>query len=80
MLALQSLEDMEDIFLADTALKQFRESGESLVDLNELETELNIKEDEYPFTLEERQLAAKASAETWEAILNEYLQPFDFKK
>lgn len=41
---------------------------------------INDKEDEYPFSVEERQLAAKASADTWEAILNNTIQPFDFKK
>lgn len=35
---------------------------------------------DFPFTLEERQYAAKASADTWEAILNNTIQPFDFKK
>lgn len=34
----------------------------------------------FPFSLEERQFAAKASADTWEAILNDAIQPFDFKK
>lgn len=41
---------------------------------------LNTKENEYPFSMEERQLAAQASADTWEAILNNNVQPFDFKK
>lgn len=36
--------------------------------------------EEYAFSLEERQLAAKASAETWQAILNNKIEPFDFKK
>lgn len=35
---------------------------------------------DFPFTLEERQYAAKVSADTWEAILNNTIQPFDFKK
>lgn len=38
------------------------------------------KNKDYPFTIEERQLAAKASADTWEAILNNTIEPFDFKK
>lgn len=37
-------------------------------------------EDAYAFSLEERQLAAKASSETWQAILNHKIEPFDFKK
>lgn len=41
---------------------------------------LNNTENDYPFTMEERQLSAKASADTWEAILNGTITPFDFKK
>ncbi|KMK52419.1 CopG family transcriptional regulator [[Actinobacillus] muris] len=39
---LKYLEDMEDIFLADKALKAFRESGEQLVGIDELEAELGL--------------------------------------
>ena len=38
------------------------------------------QKNEYPFSIEERQLAAKASAETWDAVLKNELKPFDFKK
>lgn len=38
------------------------------------------EKDNYPFSIEERQLAAQASADTWEAILNNTIEPFDFKK
>ena len=44
-----------------------------------LKTKKKDKE-EYAFSLEERQLAAKASSETWQAILNHKIEPFDFKK
>ena len=36
--------------------------------------------EEYAFSLEERQLAAKARAETWQSIFNHKIEPFDFKK
>lgn len=36
------------------------------------------QQNEYPFSIEERQLAAKASAETWDAILKKEIEPFDF--
>lgn len=39
---LKYLDDMEDIFLADNALKEFRESGEQLIELAELEKELGL--------------------------------------
>ena len=39
---LKHLEEMEDIFLADQALKTFRESGEPVVSLEELERELGL--------------------------------------
>lgn len=38
------------------------------------------QQNEYPFSIEERQLAAKASAETWDAILKKEIEPFDFRK
>lgn len=38
------------------------------------------EKEEYAFSLEERQLAAKASSDTWQAILNNEIKPFDFKK
>ncbi|OOF37839.1 type II toxin-antitoxin system RelB family antitoxin [Rodentibacter heidelbergensis] len=41
---LKYLEDMEDIFLADKALKEFRESGEQLISLDELEAELGLED------------------------------------
>lgn len=34
----------------------------------------------YPFSMEERQLAAKSSAETWDAVLKQEIKPFDFQK
>lgn len=39
---LKYLEEMEDIFLADQALKAFRESGEQVVSLDALEKELGL--------------------------------------
>ena len=36
------------------------------------------EKEEYAFSLEERQLAAKASSDTWQAILNNEIKPFDF--
>lgn len=39
---LKHLDDMEDIFLADQALKAFRDSGEKVVSLDELEQELGL--------------------------------------
>nr|WP_314741501.1 DUF6290 family protein [uncultured Haemophilus sp.] len=39
---LKYLEEMEDIFLADQALKAFRESGEQVVSLEALEKELGL--------------------------------------
>lgn len=39
---LKYLEEMEDIFLADQALKTFRESGEQVVSLEALEKELGL--------------------------------------
>lgn len=39
---LKHLDEMEDIFLADQALKAFRESGEPMVGLSELEHELGL--------------------------------------
>jgi hypothetical protein len=38
------------------------------------------EKEEYAFSLEERQLAAKASSDTWQAILNNEIKSFDFKK
>lgn len=38
------------------------------------------EKNDFPFSIEERQLAAKASADTWEAIAQNTIQPFDFKK
>ena len=38
------------------------------------------EKEEYAFSLEERQLAAKASSDTWQAILNNKIKPFNFKK
>ena len=46
---------------------------------NLLNSQKNEKE-EYAFSLEERQLAAKASSDTWQAILNNEIKSFDFKK
>lgn len=40
---LKHLEEMEDIFLSDQALKQFRESGEEVVSLETLERELGLE-------------------------------------
>lgn len=40
---MKHLDDMEDIFLADQALKTFRESGERVVSLDELEKELGLE-------------------------------------
>lgn len=39
---LKYLDEMEDIFLADKALREFRESGEQLVSLADLEAELGL--------------------------------------
>lgn len=39
---LKYLEEMEDIFLADQALKAFRESGEKVISIDELERELGL--------------------------------------
>lgn len=39
---LKYLDDMEDIFLADKALSEFRMSGEPLVEIEELEAELGL--------------------------------------
>lgn len=39
---LKHLDEMEDIFLADNALKAFRESGETLVSLDELEKDIYL--------------------------------------
>ena len=39
---LKYLEDMEDIFLADKALQQFRDSGEPIISIDELEAELEL--------------------------------------
>ncbi|MGY4674306.1 hypothetical protein ACWIVU_00275 [Ursidibacter arcticus] len=50
----------------------------TLKEMSELLVEDNNTD--YPFTIEERQLAAKASADTWEAILNGTIEPFNFKK
>lgn len=41
---LKYLEEMEDIFLADQALKAFRESGEQVVSLEALEKELGLED------------------------------------
>lgn len=39
---MKHLDDMEDIFLADQALQAFRESGDNVVSLDELEEELGL--------------------------------------
>lgn len=51
------------------------------ITLEEMVELLNQEDkNDYPFSIQERQLAAKASSETWEAILNNTIQPFDFTK
>lgn len=58
-------------------------SNEATMEMTLKEVAEILNEDQtvdFPFTLEERQYAAKASADTWEAILNNTIQPFDFKK
>ena len=64
----------EDIYKKEHKVKLAFEQISNLLNSQKSEKE------EYAFSLEERQLAAKASSDTWQAILNNEIKPFDFKK